>query len=342
MKIHTSDFKKQISLLGKQQDVLITYNDTTTSMPTKLIVDNPTENFKYQSSSKASSTANFKSEYGLYYSSASISAKRNEYNTQIKYTYTDNKGTTYYYYVGYHAPAQSYSTCIIDGTLITLANGSQVPVEQLKGNEQLLVLNHKTGKLDVANIAYIVDHNKEKAQRDVVSLIFSDGTELNMVGEHVFFDKTLNKYIAITSENYNDYINHTFVKYDGNNTVTQVKLIDVVQKTIFTGIYEVVTYEHMTCFTEGILSASAYIDKLLNIFAFEENTMKYDEQKMNFDIEKYGLFMYEDFEGMIPVEAFNLYNAKYLKVAIEKGQLTWDDIYALINIFFDVEVEPLV
>ena len=53
------------------------------------------------------------------------------------------------------------------------------------------------------------------------------------------------------------------------------------------------------------------------------------------------MWTYEDFEGLIVEEAFELYNAKYLKVAIGKGYITWDDILALIDIYFDVDVQPL-
>jgi len=58
-------------------------------------------------------------------------------------------------------------------------------------------------------------------------------------------------------------------------------------------------------------------------------------------IETYGLYTYADFEGLISEEAFELYNAQYLKIAVGKGYITWEDIYALIDIYFNVNVEPI-
>ena len=42
-------------------------------------------------------------------------------------------------------------SCVAEGTLITLADGSQVPVENLTGGEMLLVWNLYTGSFDIAN-----------------------------------------------------------------------------------------------------------------------------------------------------------------------------------------------
>lgn len=320
----------------------ITYGMSTTTMPNGLSVNgDPSSLFKYQSSSSAGADPVVKNSI-LVYSSPSISAKRDEYNTVITYIYQDNVGATYYYCIGYHAAAQTYSsTCITADTLITLANGNHIRVDALTGDEQLLVWNHTTGSFDTAPVAYIVDHNSEVYQQEIYHLYFSDGSDIRIIGEHVFFDATLNKYVTL-DENAADYIGHTFVGIsDGNDALTSIQLTDVVTEYEETAIYEVVSYEHLTCFTDGILSASAYMDKLLNIFDIDPETMAYTPEKVQSDIETYGLYTYADFEGLIEEEAFELYNAKYLKIAVGKGYITWDDILDLIDIYFNVGVTPL-
>ena len=62
---------------------------------------------------------------------------------------------------------------------------------------------------------------------------------------------------------------------------------------------------------------------------------------MQADIEQYGLYTYADFEDLISEEAFELYNAQYLKIAIGKGYITWDDVLEMIDIYYNVEVKPL-
>ncbi|MBQ9759843.1 MAG: hypothetical protein IJW16_00680 [Clostridia bacterium] len=260
----------------------------------------------------------------------------------VKFSYTALDGNTYYYYVGYRFYDEDEGgICITPDTLITLADGTQVRVDSLTGNEELLVWNHETGKLDKAPVAYIVDHNGVVSKHEIIHLTFANGNTVKMIGEHVFFDASLNRYVALNSANAESYIGHCFVALDANgNAVEKVELVSVNKEVVETEVYEVVSYKHLTCFTEGILSASAYLDPLLNVFDIDD-TLAYDAEKVQCDIETYGLYTYADFEGLISEEAFELYNAAYLKVAVGKGYITWDDILDLIDIYFEVGVMPV-
>lgn len=247
----------------------------------------------------------------------------------------------YYYYIRFKEPAHTCpSGCVTGDTLVTLADGTQVRVDSLTGNELLRVWDHTTGTITVAPIAYIVNHDETISEHDVLKMAFSDGNYLEIIGEHVFYDKTLNKYVAITAENVNEYIGHVFV-YNEGNSLKEVTLVGAENLVRNTGVYEVVTYKTITCFTNGILSASAYLDPLLNVFDMDADTMVYDEAQMLEDIATYGLYTYEDFAGLVPEEAFDMYNAAYLKIAVGKGYITWDDILELIDIYYNNNVTPL-
>ena len=237
--------------------------------------------------------------------------------------------------------ASSTDTCLTPDTLVTLADGTQVRVDALTGEELLLVWNHETGMMDVAPVAYIVNHDREIAEHEVITLTFSDGKSINIIGEHVFYNVTLGKYMPLdtTAE---AYIGHSFlVLSDGMDGVCAAELVKVEKKVILTEAYEVVSYQHLTCFTDGILSTSAYLDKLLNIFDIDAETYGYTAEKIAEDIATYGLYTYADFEDIITEEAFELYNAAYLKIAVGKGYITWDDILDLVDIYFNVGVDPI-
>lgn len=234
------------------------------------------------------------------------------------------------------------TSCVTGDTLVTLSNGTQKRADQLTGNEILLVWNHFTGKMEAAPIAYIVNHGGAANEMSVVRMTFSDGSYLDIIGEHVFYDATLNKYVAINNQTVTDYIGHSFVLNNATNDgLTKVTLISVAFDTRITTIYEVVTYKNITCFTNNILSASAYLDPLLNNFDIDMETFAFNNDEVNADIERYGLYTYADFEGLITEDAFELYNAQYLKIAVGKGYITWDDILNMIDIYYEVEVEPL-
>ena len=75
------------------------------------------------------------------------------------------------------------------------------------------------------------------------------------------------------------------------------------------------------------------IDGLFNIFEYDE-TMKYDEEKMQADIEKYGLYTYEDFKDYVSYEIYEaVTSAKYFKVAVGKGMITFEEIIAIIKAY---------
>ena len=227
--------------------------------------------------------------------------------------------------------ASSENKCVTPGTLITLADGSQKPVEQLKDDEMLLVWNIYTGQFDAAPILFI-DSDPETVY-EIINLYFSDGSTLKVISEHGFWDYNLNAWVFLRNDAAK-YIGHWFNKYvdsSGELSNAKVQLIDVAITEELTTAWSPVTFGHLCYYVNGILSMPGATEGLINIFDVNPETMKVDEEKMAADIEKYGLFTYEDFADYIPEEVFYAFNGQYLKVAMGKGLLTWDDIYALID-----------
>ena len=213
--------------------------------------------------------------------------------------------------------------CIAAGSLITLADGRQVTVESLTGNEELLVWNLYTGMYDTAPILFI--DSDPSGLYEVIKLYFSDGTQVKVISEHGFWDYNLNEYVYLGVNAY-EYIGHWF-----NKGETKVQLTDVEIMEEYTTPYSPVTYGHLCYFVDGMLSMPGGIDGLFNIFAVDAETMKYDESAMAADIERYGLFTYEEFAELVPVseEVFNAFNGRYLKVAIGKGLIDTDRLLSL-------------
>lgn len=235
------------------------------------------------------------------------------------------------------------TSCIAEGTLITLANGKQVAVEDLTGEEKLLVWDMHTGSYRQADIAYIINHNNVKERTQIIHLYFSDGTDIEIISDHGFYDLDLNKTVYINATNYEQFIGDWFVtqKLGAEKEWNKAQLKEVKIEYRETRVYEVVTYEHLTCFTNGLLSISSLLNPFCNIFEVDPNTLSYDKELMAKDIEKYGLFTYDDFKELIPEYAFKLYHVDYLKVALGKGLTTWDEINFLVD-FYHKEISPLV
>ena len=225
--------------------------------------------------------------------------------------------------------ASSGGTCVTPDTLITLADGTQMRVDSLTGAEELLVWNMVTGKLDKAPIMF-VDSDPE-AEYEIIHLYFSDGTDVKVIYEHGFWDYDLNKYVYL-DQNAAQYIGHTFAKQNGE-TLEKVQLVDVVIETEATTAWSPVTAEHLCYFVNGMLSMPGGVGGLFNIFDVDPETMTYDQEAMQRDIETYGLYTYEELNAICPLseDMFNAAGGAYLKISIGKGNLTEAELIAMIT-----------
>ena len=225
--------------------------------------------------------------------------------------------------------ASSEGSCIAAGTLVTLADGTQKKVEDLTMEDILLVFNHETGEYEPAGIIFI--ENDGWDYYNVITLTFSDGTTTKIIYEHALFDLTLNGYVYITEQNYADFIGHEFAM-QGEDGFERVTMTDATLAVEYTGCFSLVTVYHLNYFIDGLFSIPGGISGLFNIFEYGDDLV-YDAEKMQADIEKYGLFTYEDFEEFLPYEFYLAFPASYLKVSIGKGMMTFDHIYAYIEQF---------
>lgn len=213
-------------------------------------------------------------------------------------------------------------TCVAEGTLITLADGSRKPVENLSSDDSILVWNMFTGEFDSAPLLFL--EPDPVANYEIIQLNFSDGTSVKIIDEHAFWDFNLQKYVFFRSNSI-EYVGHWFKKQDlddnGNLLWSKVQLLsfDVYQET--TSAWGPVTYGHLCLYVNGLLSMPGATDGLINIFEVDPTTLKYDETKMEQDIETYGLCSYEEFNAIveIPKEMFFAFNGQYIKVSIGKG-----------------------
>lgn len=225
-------------------------------------------------------------------------------------------------------------SCLAAGSLITLADGSQKAVETLTGDEILLVWNMQTGTVDYAPIWFI--DSTSVCTQDIINLHFSDGTSVKVIYEHGFWNCNLNKYVYMDENAYRyigDWFNKQTVGENGDYVWEKVQLTNVTYTKEYTTAWSPVTYGHLCYFVNGMLSMPGGIDGLFNIFEVDGETMTYDGHAMANDIERYGLYTYEEFSETfdVPEEIFKAVNAKYFKISIGKGLITYADIENLIQ-----------
>ena len=287
--------------------------------------------------------------YQLYVTAASdcrVSSKTSSVGPKVTYTFTDNlnksvtitamdyttskpaSGDTLYSHnklLDNKELTTSFSggSCVAAGTMITLADGSQKPVETLNENDYVLVFDHETGEYVSVPIFMIVNHGTN--EYNIIRYAFSDGSELKIIESHGLFDLDLRQYVHITEENYLSFVGHRFAKYENGNTVP-VTLISAEIIVETTEMIAPFSYGTLNCITNGLISYDTVLIGTYNYFEYDED-MKYDEELMAQDIQRYGLYSYEDWEEITTLDLYNAFNMKYLKAAEGKGLAT-NEIFA--------------
>lgn len=226
------------------------------------------------------------------------------------------------------------SSCVTNDTLITLADGTQVRINQLTGHELLRVWDHVTGTFINVPIGYLIKHNDSETLQTVTKLSFNNDSFVKIIGDHTFYNASLNKYIIINENNAHLYVGDYFI-YESNGKLEKVQLISADTYEEYTIAYSIETFGTITSFANGILSATPYLEAVLNAFDINNETFIYEN--MEEDIDKYGVYSYYELSDLMTYEEYQMTNAKYFKVAIEKGIITWEEFMQAIEIFRSVE-----
>ncbi len=216
-------------------------------------------------------------------------------------------------------------SCLLPGTLITMADGSYKVVEDIMPGDEVMVFDHATGKISTSFIS-VADYGEAK-EVFVMDLNFSNRKTVKVVSEHGFFDVDLNNYVYINEKTYKDFIGHRFFALEGNGSTKGiiVTLDSVDTYWLFSETYSPASFRNLNIITEDILSMPGGVTGVFNIFELDKN-MKVIPELMQRDIEKYGLFTYEEWAEHLTPEEFEAFNVRYVKVAIGKGLNTMKDL----------------
>lgn len=231
----------------------------------------------------------------------------------------------------------NYKPCILPDTLITMADGTYKRAEDIVVGDIVMAFNHETGRFE-PNAIIINEHSDQSATwHTILNLKFSDNTLTRICGEQGFFDVTLNKYVYITTSNYEDFIGHQFYgvksSTDLSKKIVTLELCYLTKE--FTKVYSPDSARHFNILADNMLQMPALLDGLFNIFEYDSETLQFDQEKMQEDIEKYGLLTYDDFKDILPYEVYLMIPAEYLNVSIGKGYITWDIFYSYVDLWLD-------
>lgn len=256
-----------------------------------------------------------------------------QYNVTCTVTFTKSDGSTGSVTAIGSFTATKKNSCVTGDTLVTLSDGTLKKISDLTYDDKILAFDHISGKLVETTSAIIFEHKESKCTK--LRLLFSDGTYVDVLDNHEFFDISLNKYVEINEATYQLYIGDEFAKITssiGSSKYDKVELMQVIISITYEKSYSVQSATNINFITNSLLSRTVpAVEGWFDYFEFGE-TLLYDSNKMNNDIQIYGLYDYTDFEYLgITEEQFIAFNGPYLKVLVGKGIITFDEIIDLIG-----------
>lgn len=221
--------------------------------------------------------------------------------------------------------------CVTGDTLVTMADGSQKRIDELKDGDMVLAYSFEEGKFVAVPAAKVFAH--EIANNTVIALTFSDGTVVKVVNAHKFMNAENNEFVDINAENVQSYIGMNFFKVV-NGALTTVELTGYEIYEEYCVAWATISAYHYNILVEGMLSLDIR-DEFVGAFRYFEiaEDMTFDDEAMAEDIREYGLYTYDDFADYLTEEEFELLNVKYMKVAVGKGYVTFDDLLMMIYLF---------
>jgi len=226
------------------------------------------------------------------------------------------------------------SGCVTPDTLVTLADGSQKRIDAVTYNDYLLVWDFNVGRYVSKPAAALI--NMGEGTYVQTQLIFEDGTAINMLDVHGFFNIDENRFVFINATNVDEFVGDHFAKSCGNG-FQPVKLVDYEISTVHTTAYSLMSAEHYNVILADVLTATPFPgfdnDAFYGCWPMGEN-MTYDQAAMQALINEHGLFTYEDVKPLgITYEQFVNTNLAYVKVIIGKGVITLEQAMEIMAIF---------
>ena len=149
--------------------------------------------------------------------------------------------------------------CFVEGTLITLADGTQKKVEDITYDDKVLTYDFDKGEFTQGDIFWIA---KENVATEYWKIILNDGTELKLVGSngksHRLFSVDNNKFLYPQ-----DFIGKVFKEDKETPTIISCEKINEEVK------YYNFLNTHLNCFANGVMAGCRFS----NIYPIEN--MKY-------------------------------------------------------------------
>lgn len=212
------------------------------------------------------------------------------------------------------AASSSYSTCLVEGTKIRLADGSTKNIEDIRYDDLLIAFSHDIGKV-VYEYPIWIEQKQETNYYQLTT--FSDGSQLKTVGSHGVFSADKNEYVSVLDKE-NFHVGTKVIKINEKNKkeIVTVKSIKTINKSV--NYYHVSSTYYHNVIANNILTTDAMLI-VSNMFPFNKD-LTWTKEREEY-IKKGHLFVYEDWSWLFPEHIFKGFRMREAMILMDKGIL---------------------
>lgn len=219
--------------------------------------------------------------------------------------------------------------CFVRGTKILMGDGSYKNIEDIEKGDLVATWNFFEGKYEVQPVIFYWNH--ESVMVDIIELEFSNGNNVEIITSHGFFDMSKKEFVQITAENYMEFIGHEFATVNVNGEAGIATLLSANIRQIEDESYSLATAFNANAIAYEMLTITYEDYEGIYSLKFEvDDNMKFIEENIQYYIDLYGLYTYEEWAEYLTIEQFYAINGQYFKILIGRGFLTLEDIFTLL------------
>jgi hypothetical protein len=192
--------------------------------------------------------------------------------------------------------------CLVEGTMVTMADGSHKAVEDIGHNDLIRVWNFDLGEFSEALPVFV---KQEETHAEHYQFTFSDGTVLRTVGHHVF-NKQAGEFTMLVRDT-TPVGTITFNEFGEEVTLIAKETIEEPVK-----FYNVWTQYHLNLFAQGILTSNRFN----NIYPIQDMKFVKDNRALR-PLEEFANIDPKYISGLRLQEQPAQYTAEYIRDYVE-------------------------
>lgn len=171
----------------------------------------------------------------------------------------------------------NYTPCFVEGTLITMANGTQKPVENIEYGDKVLCYDFEKGEQTTSYIDWMIP---KQIATEYWKITLSDGTVLKLVGSKNGPNKDKShRLYNVTKQSFmypQDFEKDDLTLKENGDLVKVVSCEKIFEPVNF---YNIASNKHINVYAEGVLTSN----RLSNRFEIKDN--KYTDKQIMTDEE---------------------------------------------------------